>query len=132
MSLLISNNQEILKDTNIKSKIEFIGIINEKGRLVESTDETMFCDMPNDRREMFFMKIALRNSMQKDFDEYLEPVNYCMTQRGSKKFISVPRDDGTTILLVVKRKVNVEEILQEFDWFSSYRSSENMDGGRLP
>lgn len=132
MSLLISNNLKILRDTNIKSKIEFIGIINEKGRLVESTDESMFCDMPNDRKEMFFMKIALRNSMQKDFDEYLEPVNYCMTQRGSKKFISVPRDDGTTILLVVKKEENAEEILHEFDWFSSQISSKNIDGGRLP
>ena len=60
---------------------------------------------------MFSMKIALRNSMQKDFDEYLGPVNYCMTQRGKAQFISIPAVNGNTILVITKKKVEPEVVV---------------------
>ena len=94
-----------LEGSMIPSGVEFVGIINEKGRLVESIGKDLLCDMPRDIKEMFCMKIALRSSMQKDFDEYLGPVNYCMTQRGNAKFISIPAFNGNTILGITKKKV---------------------------
>jgi len=57
------------------------------------------------------MKIALRNSMQHDFDEDLGSVNYCMTQRGNIKYISVPAQNGSTILAVTKQDANHEELV---------------------
>ena len=82
-------------------EIDFVGIINTRGRLVQSLGNDCI-DMPREQREMFFMKIALRTAMQRDFDEYLEPVNYCMTQRGDRKFISIPTFDNNTVLAVIK------------------------------
>ena len=57
------------------------------------------------------MKIALRASMQSDFDEELGKVNYCMTQRGNRKFISIPYFDDNTILIVAKNNCNHEELM---------------------
>ena len=94
-----------LEGSMIPSGVEFVGIINERGRLVETIGKDLLCNMPRDLKEMFCMKIALRSSMQKDFDEYLGPVNYCMTQRGNAKFISIPAFNGNTILGITKMKV---------------------------
>ncbi len=94
-----------LEGSMIPPGVEFVGIINERGRLVETIGKDLLCDMPRDIKEMFCMKIALRSSMQKDFDEYLGPVNYCMTQRGNAKFISIPAFNGNTILGITKKKV---------------------------
>jgi len=112
MSLLISKNHQNFQDASIiRSEVEFVGIINEKGRLVDTIGKDLLCDMPRDRKEMFCMKIALRNSMQKDFDEYLGPVNYCMTQRGNSQFISIPTVNGNTILVITKKKVEPEVVV---------------------
>jgi len=112
MSLLISKNNQNFQDASIiRSGVEFVGIINEKGRLVDTIGKDLLCDMPRDRKEMFCMKIALRNSMQKDFDEYLGPVKYCMTQRGNAQFISIPGVNGNTILVITKKKVEPEVVV---------------------
>ncbi len=112
LSLLISkNNQNFQEASIIRSGVEFVGIINEKGRLVDTIGKDLLCDMPRDRKEMFCMKIALRSSMQKDFDEYLGPVNYCMTQRGKAQFISIPAVNGNTILVITKKKVEPEVVV---------------------
>ncbi len=112
LSLLISkNHQDFQNASMILSEVEFVGIINEKGRLVDTIGKDLLCDMPRDRKEMFCMKIALRNSMQKDFDEYLGPVNYCMTQRGKAQFISIPAVNGNTILVITKKKVEPEVVV---------------------
>jgi len=112
MSLLISKNNQNFQDASIiRSGVEFVGIINEKGRLVDTIGKDLLCDMPRDRKEMFCMKIALRSSMQKDFDEYLGPVNYCMTQRDNSQFISIPTVNGNTILVITKKKVEPEVVV---------------------
>ena len=58
------------------------------------------------------MKIALRASMQSDFDEELGKVNYCMTQRGDRKFISIPYFGDNTILIVAKNNCDHEELME--------------------
>ncbi len=57
------------------------------------------------------MKIALRASMQRDFDEELGKVNYCMTQRGDRKFISISSFGDNTVLAVTKNDCNHEELV---------------------
>ncbi len=103
--MTLNKTMVCLDDSMIPSGVEFVGIINKKGRLVETIGKDLLCDMPRDIKEMFCMNIALRGSMQKDFDEYLGPVNYCMTQRGNTKFISIPAVNGNTILGITKKKV---------------------------
>lgn len=114
MSVVISSNQDILSRKILNSKIEFICLINTRGRLVESLGDYSI-NMPRDKKEMFFMKIALRSSMQKDFDEYLGSVNYCMTQRGNQKFISIPAPNNNTVFVVIKNDCDHEELVNNIN-----------------
>lgn len=112
MSTVITERKPILNQraSIIKPGIELIGIINCKGRLVNSIGKGVI-DMPKDKKDMFFMKIALRNSMQKDFDEDLGEVNYCVTKRGNTKYISIPCGGDNTILAVTKKDIDQDQVV---------------------
>jgi len=112
MSALISKNKELVsqKASIINPDVKLVGIINSRGKMTDSIG-TGTVDMPEDKKQMFFMKIALRNSMQHDFDEDLGSVDYCMTQRGNTKYISVPTRNGNTILAVTKQDADHEELV---------------------
>ena len=116
MSAVISENNRLLsqKTSLFESGVDFVGIINNKGRMIDfiGTDSLV---MPKDKKEMFFMKITLRNSMQKDFDEDLGPVNYCLTQRGDAKFISLPISGKKTVFVVTKNNVDHEEVIAKIN-----------------
>lgn len=113
MPTLVSKNQKNVfqSGTIIKTGIELIGLINKRGRMMESID-TSDIGMSKPKKEMFLMKIALRSAMQKDFDEDLGDVNYCMTQRGNRKFISIPTYDDSTVLIVTKSDFEHEEFVK--------------------
>ena len=98
------------KATIIKPGLEMIGIINKQGRMTESMGFDSL-SMSKSKKEMFLMKIALRASMQRDFDEELGKVNYCMTQRGDRKFISISTFDDKTVLAVMKNDFDHEELV---------------------
>ena len=121
MSTLISENQNFIsqKASIINPNIKLIGIINSRGRMVDSIGHDTI-EMPNDKKEMFFMKIALRNCMQQDFDEYLGAVNYCMTERGGTKYISVPIPNGNTIFAITKKEVNHEDLVEGINQIIKY------------
>ncbi len=121
MSMVISENKLILKQyaSIIKPGIELIGLINGKGRMVDSIGKGVI-DLPKQKRDMFFMKIALRNSMQKDFDEDLGDVNYCVTQRGSTKYISIPCRGENTILVVTKKDVDQDQVVTGINQIIQY------------
>jgi len=121
MSTLISENQNLIskKASIINPNINLVGIINRRGRMVNSIGHDTI-EMPNDKKEMFFMKIALRNEMQHDFDEDLGAVNYCMTQRGGTKYISVPIPNGNTILAITKKETNHEDLVEGINQIIKY------------
>ncbi len=98
------------KATIIKPGLEMIGIINKQGRMTESIGFDSL-SMSKSKKEMFLMKIALRASMQRDFDEELGKVNYCMTQRGDLKFISISTIGDNTVLAVTKNDCDHEELV---------------------
>jgi len=98
------------KASIINPDVKLVGIINSRGIMTVSIG-TGTIDMSEDKKHMFFMKIALRNSMQHDFDEDLGSVDYCMTQRGNTKYISVPTRNGNTILAVTKQDADHEELV---------------------
>jgi len=114
VSVVISSNQDVLSRKILNSEIKFICLINTRGRLGESLGDDPI-NMPRDKKEMFFMKIALRSSMQKDFDEYLGPVNYCMTQRGNQKFITIPAPNNNAIFAVIKNNCDHEELVNNIN-----------------
>ena len=121
MSTLISENNHLITQiaSIINPDIELVGIINNRGKMVESIGNGTI-DMPKGKKEMFFMKIALRNSMQKDFDENLGAVNYCLTQRGIRKYISIPVCNDNTILAITKKEANHEEVIEGINQILSY------------
>jgi len=121
MSTLISENNHLVTQiaSIINPDIELVGIINNRGKMVESIGNGTI-DMPKGKKEMFFMKIALRNSMQKDFDENLGAVNYCLTQRGIRKYISIPVCNDNTILAITKKEANHEEVIEGINQILSY------------
>jgi hypothetical protein len=110
MSVIVSEYQKQVfqKAMKLKPGVEMIGLINKRGRMTESLGFDSL-SMPSSKKEMFLMKIALRASMQSDFDEYLGKVNYCMTQREDRKFISIPVQNNNTILAVIKNDCDHEE-----------------------
>jgi len=114
VSLLIPKNQiqVFQKDTIIKLGVEMLGIINKQGRMLESIGFDSL-GMSKSKKEMFLMKIALRNSMQSDFDEDLGKVNYCMTQREDRKFISIPSPNNSTILAVIKNDCDYTKLVKD-------------------
>jgi len=103
-----ANISQYIKDPGVES----IGVINKRGRITEFVG-TNNIPLSDSKKEMFFMKIALRTSMQKDFDEELDKVDYCITKRDSKKYISIPTFDDNTILVVTHKDVNHEKIIEE-------------------
>jgi hypothetical protein len=113
VSVIVPEDQKqvLQRDTIVKPGLEMIGIINKRGKMTESIGFDSL-SMPKSKKEMFLMKIALRASMQSDFDEYLGKVNYCMTQREDRKFISIPVQNNNTILAVIKNDCDHEELVK--------------------
>jgi len=108
MSVLLSG---ITKKASISiPDVESICIINNKGRVTEAIGIDAI-RLLNDKKEMFLMGIALLHSMQRDFDEDIGSVEYSLTKRGNAKFISIPMPKGTVILVVAKKHVDHERIV---------------------
>lgn len=82
--------------------VEFIGLINKHGRLVESQyDEQIQISMK--KSEMLFMVISLSSSLQKDFDDDFGAVKYTVIERKNLKFVSMPHEDGIIVVLMKKK-----------------------------
>lgn len=107
MSVLLSDNNVTKKASILIPDVESIYIINNKGRVTEAIGIDAI-RLLNDKKEMFLMGIALLHSMQRDFDEDIEPVEYSLTKRGNAKFISIPMPNGTVILVVTKKHADHE------------------------
>jgi hypothetical protein len=117
-------NQVMQKAIIKKLGVEMIGIINKRGRMTESIGFDSL-SMPRSKKEMYLMKIALRSSMQSDFDEELGKVNYCMTQRGDRKFISVPILGDNTVLIVTENNCDHEKLVINIT--QTLRNSDHLD-----
>ena len=108
----ITNTEKLSTQDKLEfeSGVELFGIVNREGRMIDSVRSGTI-DMPENKKEMFLTKTSLGNSMQQDFDEDLTPMNYCLIQRRSKKYISIPIKNNNTILVVTKKDVNHENIV---------------------
>ena len=85
---------------SIDQKIRFVGVINERGRLVAGGMKENVEPLESEKDdEMIFMELALRVKMRKEFDKQLGPVNFAMASRQRALAISVIINDD--ILYVV-------------------------------
>jgi hypothetical protein len=75
---------------SIDSKIRFVGVINEQGRLVAGGMKENVEPLESEKYdEMIFMELALRVKMRKEFDRQLGPVHFAMASRERALAISV-------------------------------------------
>ena len=75
---------------SIDPKIRFVGVINERGRLVAGGMKNNVEPLESEKDdEMIFMELALRVKMRKEFDKQLGPVNFAMASRERALAISV-------------------------------------------
>jgi len=118
---VIPENKPFLhrKISVINPGIHLIVIVNNKGKMVDSIG-TGFLNVPKDKEEMFLMGIALLGSMQKDFNEDFGEVNYSVTQRGRKKFILIPTNNGNTILAIANKDADHERIIADIKQMQQY------------
>lgn len=80
-------------------EIKFVAIIDNKGRALESRTRDSICfNMPESRREIFFMEYALRQRMREDFDEYFGPVRFTYAEREKEVMLSFPTYGLVTIV----------------------------------
>ena len=114
----LANISQYIKDPGV----ELIGVINKRGMMTEFVG-TNNIPLSDSKKEMFFMKITLRSSMQKDFDEELGKVDYCITKRDSKKYISIPTFDDNVVLVVTHKDVNHEKIIEEIIYTINFQNN---------
>ena len=82
MSSIIYNYHILCQDVkNLDKKIRFAGVINERGRLVASEMKKNGQMVSEKDEEMWFMELALRVKMRRDFEDKLGKVKYSMTIR---------------------------------------------------
>jgi len=82
MSEIIYNYHKLCQDVkNLDKKIRFVGIINERGRLVVSEIKKYEHLVDEKDEEMLFMELALRVRMRQEFENRLGKVKYSMTVR---------------------------------------------------
>lgn len=128
MLALINNQSPLKKETILEPGIEFVGIINEKGRL---EDFISVDDMPlaEDKKEMFFMELSLYNRMQQDFDDYFGSVKYNVTERGTSKFIAIPTPSKVILGVMKKEKDHTRFVTKLMSLFNPEIGSTNSRAG---
>ncbi len=85
---------------SLDPKIRFVGVINERGRLVAGGMKENVEPLESEKDdEMIFMELALRVKMRKEFDKQLGAVNFAMASRERALAISAIINDD--ILYVV-------------------------------
>ena len=82
LSSVIYNYHNLCQDVkNLDEKIRFAGVINERGKLVASEMKKDGHIINEKDKEMWFMELALRVRMRRDFEDQLGKVKYSMTVR---------------------------------------------------
>jgi len=85
---------------SVDPKIRFVGVINERGRLVAGGMKENIVPLENEKDdEMLYMELALRVKMRKEFDKQLGHVNFALASRERALAISFLINDD--ILYVV-------------------------------
>lgn len=109
----------------LKSGVEYIGIINEQGRVLDAVYKKPL-DVPSGQLEMFFMGIRLQCSMQKDFDLSLGHLSYVLVQRRDLKILSIPMR-SFIVIVVTRIKSNHNKIIEKITVADNLVKGKNME-----
>ncbi|MBI5377640.1 MAG: hypothetical protein HZA82_03355 [Thaumarchaeota archaeon] len=114
-------NKERLQKTMTAAGIELFGIINKNGRIVDMLSRRDL-RISKEKKEILFMQIALQRSMQRDFDEDLGTVSFCMIKREKLRFIYRPIGVGNTALVVTNKNNDKNDFSMIDDMCKIYNS----------
>ncbi|MEO9310284.1 MAG: DUF6659 family protein [Nitrososphaera sp.] len=105
----------------LDSKIRFVGLINNKGKLIAGGMIDGKAPLEDEKKdEMLYLELALRVRMRQEFDAELGPVRFAMSYRDKVLVMSFPLKNE--ILLVSAEKdmdfskfpFNVLKILEQY------------------
>ncbi len=98
------------KVMELDPKIRFVGMINEKGRLIGGGMRNGLKSLEDSKDdEMLYMELVLRAKMRREFDKVLGPVQFAMSYREKVIIMSFPLKDNV-LLLSTEKGVNISEI----------------------
>ena len=96
---------------DLGNKIQFVGIINDRGRLVVSSVRKGIEPLQSSKdSEIMFMEVALRVKMRKEFDKQLGPVKFAMAYREKSTVMSFPIDDCNTLYLLGEPNLDFKDV----------------------
>lgn len=88
---------------DLDPKIRFVGLVNEKGRLVAGGMRDGLRSLEDLRDdEMLYMELVLRAKMRREFDKVLGPVQFAMSYREKIIVMSFPLNDDVLLLSAEK------------------------------
>jgi hypothetical protein len=87
--LVEKNNLPVQVKSLFRKGVEYVGIINEHGKIEDSIFKNDL-NLSNEKKEMFFMGLQLQHSMQRDYDDELGPISYTVAMRKNLKFVTIP------------------------------------------
>jgi hypothetical protein len=111
MSLLttqqISSIEEYCNQFLKRNGIRFVGIINNKGRLIAGGFKKGIQPYENDeKRQMMYMELVLDLSMRKEFDSSLGKIQSITSRRDKANITSIPLQEN---LLLISTETFVKE-----------------------
>ncbi|MGH9998925.1 MAG: DUF6659 family protein [Nitrosopumilaceae archaeon] len=99
------------KVMDLDNKIRFVGIINEKGRLVAGGMRKGVEPLENPKQsEILFMELALRVKMRKEFDGQMGPVKFAMSYREKAVIMSFPIRNDNVLYVSTDTKLDFKNI----------------------
>jgi len=97
----------------LNSKIMFVGVINERGRLVAGGMNDEIKSMINRKfYEVLFMQVTLKVKMRKEFDKQLGSVNFTMSQRDRTLAIAFPIGVSDTLCVFAESNVEYSKLIK--------------------
>ncbi len=93
-----------------EKEIRFVGFVNTKGDLVESTFREDIIPFENDEEQkQIFRELALRISIRKKFDYSMGPVKYSASRREKLVMMSFPLKN-MILLITAEPNVNMDRL----------------------
>lgn len=98
------------KVMDLDPKIRFVGLINEKGRLVAGGMKEGIRSLEDQRDdELLYMELVLRAKMRREFDKVLGAVEFAMSYRKKVIIVSFPVNNNV-LLISAEKGVDFSEI----------------------
>jgi len=91
------------KILDVDQSIRFVGIVNDKGKLVKSGIKKNVKPLVDEKEsEMVLMEIALMARMRREHDKQLGPVNFTVSHREKVVLLTFPVENNTLYVSATK------------------------------